>query len=326
MTSYHLPKLIAPALLLLLFAACEPNAPASTEAASTRDSSQQTQALLLLQEGDFDPANPADSTRGYTARQRVVVPKNLSPQNKWVMFEGPVLENDLVAYRFYMDARHRFDVYGKRVSDLVMDTVSWKYHDIMDWGSDILKVNTSLGIGSPAIWYQDSLYALSEADEKVVEVVESGGQRSAIRTTFRGLNIGGQRLDLVQEWSIGAGEPFSVIELRVENGRLPAGMTFATGWNKLLPDYKEGNTDGCFYAFNWGTQSYHNENMGMGVAIDSSYAPRRVENAESHVYTLQGDQRVQYRLVAAWERDVIGVKDQAGFEQLMQSVCGVQSR
>lgn len=309
-------------LLALLLIACESNTTATESGASpTADTSGATQAVLLLQEGDFDRNNPSDSTRGYTARQRVVVPSNLTPQNKWVMFEGPVLENDLVAFRFYMDSRHRFDVYGKRVNDLVMDTVSWKYHDIMDWGADILKVNTSLGIGSPAIYYRDSLYTLSEAEEKIVEVVESGGERSAIRTTFRGLRIGDQRLDLVQDWSIRAGEPFSLIELRVENGRLPAGMSFATGWNKLLADYQEGKAAGCFYAFNWGTQSYHDEQMGMGVAIDTTYAPRRIEDEYSHVYVLQGDERVAYRLAAAWERDVIGVKDEAGFADLLRSVC-----
>jgi len=128
--------------------------------------------------------------------------------------------------RYYADSRHRFDVYGKTVSDLVMDTVSWDYHDIMDWGSDILKVGNSLGLGSPAIWYQDSLYTLSTCKGKVIEIVENGNDKSMIRTTFTALDIDGYKFDLIQDWSISSGQPWSEINLKVTNGSLPDKMRF----------------------------------------------------------------------------------------------------
>ena len=154
------------------------------------------------------------------------------------------MENDVIAYRYYADSRHRFDIYGKRVSDLVMDTVSWDYHNIMDWGSDILKVGNSLGIGSPAIYYKDTLYTLSNCEEKTIEILKSDANESTIRTTFMNLKIAGETFDLIQDWTMIAGKPWSEIELKVINGQLPEGMAFATGIVKHLDDIIEGETDG----------------------------------------------------------------------------------
>lgn len=228
----------------------------------------------------------------------------------------------LIAYRFYLDSRHRSDIYGKRVSGLVMDTVGWQYHDIMDWGSDILKVGNSLGIGSPAIWYQDSLYTLSDTEEKVVEITDAEPGFANIRTTFRGLHIGGHTFSLVQDWSLQAGDASSGIKLKVIDGALPEGMAFATGIAKHLDNCQTGASSGRYYAYTWGKQSFHGENMGMAVVIPQEYGPEKIKNADSHAFLLKNaGSEVNYRFLAAWERDVMGIKDEAGFYKLVEKAC-----
>ena len=310
-------------LLLLginLLLSCQNNT--KKEQAATTETTKKVQALLLTQPFDYDNTDKNKITGDYVVKERLVVPQNLEPQNKWVMFEGPVLENDLIAYRFYMDSRHRNDIYGKRVKNLVMDTVSWQYHDIMDWGSDILKVGESLGIGSPAIWYQDSLYALTDCAEKVVEITANEDERASIRTTFKGLKIGDQTLDLVQNWSIEAGQPWCEIQLEVVNGDLPQGMSFATGIVKHLEDYTEQSSNSFRYAFTWGKQSFHEENLGMGVIVPEAFEPEKLPDDLSHVYVFKNsNNKVNYYFLAAWQRDVIGVTDAAGFQALIEQAC-----
>ncbi len=286
---------------------------------------KKTQALLLTQPFHYDVSDRNKVTGAYVAQQRVKVPPQLASQNKWVMFEGPVLENDLIAYRFYMDNRHRNDIYGKRVNDLVMDTVSWQYHDIMDWGSDILKVGESLGIGSPGIWYQDSLHTLTNVQEKIVEITENSDTIASVRTTFRGVRIGEHVLDVVQDWSLMAGQAWSEIRLEVTNGTLPPGMYFATGIVKHIEDCKELEINDYRGAWTWGRQSFHHENMGMGLTLPLAAAPRKVPNRWSHLYIFEkADQQVHYRFLAAWERDVIGVTDAEGFQELVEQACNHQ--
>ncbi|MEM1359919.1 MAG: DUF4861 family protein [Bacteroidota bacterium] len=281
---------------------------------------KQTQALLLKQDFPFDPADKNKVTGDYVAQAKIVVPADLATQSKWIMFEGPVLENDRIAYRYYADSRHRFDIYGKTVADLVMDTVSWQYHDIMNWGSDILKVGNSLGLGSPAIWYQDSLYTLSVCAEKTIEVVEDGAQRSMIRTTFTDLQIAEDTFTVVQDWSLNAGQSWSEITLRVVNGVLPDGMAFATGIVKHLPTAVNGHSDDYFYLMNWGEQSFHQENMGMAILAKQTYQPVTVADERSHALAFQdAKQTVSYRFMAAWERDLTEVKKEEDFLRLVKN-------
>ncbi len=282
-----------------------------------------TQALLLTQEADFDPADRNRVSGPYQSRKKITVPADLAPQNKWIMFEGPVLENDKVAYRYYADSRHRFDIYGKRVSNLVMDTVSWAYHDIMDWGSDILKVGNSLGMGSPAIYFRDSVYTLSICDSKTIEILETGGDRSVIRTTFNGLQVGGETMTVIQDWSIEAGDYHSTIELSIEDGKLPEGMHFATGIVSHLPDAVSGSANGYDYLMNWGAQSYHEEQMGMAVLAESDYGPTVVKDDLTHLMVFKNaTDKVCYRLMAVWERDQSGTRDAAGFRTMVEGATG----
>ena len=285
----------------------------------TTNETKKTQALLLTQPFDFDPTDKNKLTGDYVKQTKITIHQNLATQSKWMMFEGPVLENDLVAYRYYADSRHRFDIYGKTVSDLVMDTVSWKYHEIMNWGSDILKVGNSLGLGSPAIYFRDTLFTLSNCREKTIEIVDNSNLISTIRTTFKGLNIEGKTFDVVQDWSIEAGHPWSEIHLIVQDGELPKGMYFATGIVKHLPEIIQGETSDYFYAMNWGKQSFHKENMGMAVLAEKKYRPEHIVDNLSHAYIFKNaNEQVCYRFLSAWERDNNNVKNINGFKQLVE--------
>lgn len=320
-------KLNKIALYLLIIIGCfackEPTVKEpQKQATQTAETTKQTQALLLTQPFEYDPSDKDKVTGDYVAQTKITIPPNLATQSKWIMFEGPVLENDVIAYRFYADTRHRFDIYGKRVPDLVMDTVSWNYHDIMDWGSDVLKVGNSLGMASPAIWFQDSLYTLSDSETKTIEVLENGNQQSMLRTTFGNLKIGNSTFDLIQDWSIKAGDSHSTIHLEIKNGQLPEGAYFATGIVKHLDDLKTGQTKESFYGYTWGKQSFHKENMGMAIFAAQKYQPEVIANELTHTYIFKNASKmVDYSFLAAWERGNSQVKTDEAFEKLIIGAC-----
>lgn len=282
-----------------------------------------TQVVMLTQSPTFYSVGESDTGSPYTKRSSVLIPDNLPPQNKWIMFEGPVLENDKVAYRFYADTRHRFDIYGKRVPDLVMDTVSWKYHDIMNWGADILKVGNSLGMGSPGIWYQDSIYTLSASEEKVIEVSELPKGWSGVRVKFKKLRVGEHTFDLEQDWTIGPGNYWTEIALTVQNGQLPEGMHFATGIVKHLPEVVAGQAGNYVYAMNWGKQSFHKEDLGMAVLAEQKYQPEMVGDELSHLMVFRNAPKtVEYRFLAVWERDQSKTKTADDFRKQVVTAAG----
>ncbi len=306
--------------LLCIFYSCKNTVNEQSALISKVSPIQHTQALLMTQDLPYKAMDKNEILGPYVKHQKIEIPVNLSPQNKWFMFEGPVLENELIAYRYYADSRHRFDIYGKKVYDLVMDTVSWDYHNIMNWGTDILKVGNSLGLGSPAIWYKDSIYTLSDCDRKVIEIIESNKAKSTIRTTFTNLTIEGRSFDLIQDWSLSSGSPWSEIHLRVVNGELPKGFKFATGIVKHLSEIIEGQTSENFYAYNWGVQSFHNEKMGMGITASLDYEPQAVDDSLSHVYVFSNARKeVTYKFASVWEQDKNAIKEADHFKSFIET-------
>jgi len=291
-----------------------------TETPAPKKSAKKTQALILTQPFDFDPADKNKVTGKYIPQEKLVIPNNLATQSKWIMFEGPVLENDVIAYRYYADSRHRFDIYAKSVTDLVMDTVSWNYHNIMDWGSDVLKVGNSLGIGSPAIWHEGKLHTLSKSAKKELSIVENGDNQSTIRTTFTDLEIGGQKIDLIQDWTLAAGQPYSTIHLKVTKGELPENAYFATGIVKHIKEVKTGENQDNFYAYTWGKQSFHKDYMGMAIFADKSMGAESITDELTHTYIFKNAPKNEatYAFLAAWEKGNSEVKSEADFKKVIE--------
>ncbi len=100
--------------------------------------------------------------------------------------EGPAWENDLVGFRNYFDLRNGMDIFGKRTSVMVLDEVGLgdNYHELSDWGMDILKVGNSLGAGAIGIEYNGKLYRIGDKGKGTFERVYEGPLRNEFRFDF----------------------------------------------------------------------------------------------------------------------------------------------
>ncbi len=276
---------------------------------------KRSQIVFKVQDRPFSPKTAREMLADYTPRQSLTVPSDLTPQNMWVMFEGPVWENDLVAYRFYMDDRFRTDIYGKKVRDMVMDTVGWDYHDLKDWGSDILKVGNSLGIGSPAIWYQEKAYALSKTAQKDISVIASGPLRSILRVNFEGLEIDTFRLDLSVDFEIQAGHQWTEVRLQSKTP-LPEGMKFATGIVKHTDQINAKRYNGVQAYYNWDHQSYHSQQLGFALMAEESQEPVLYDSKLDHLMILNAsNEAAAYRFMAVWEEDPMEIRGIVQFRE-----------
>ncbi|MEM6804564.1 MAG: DUF4861 family protein [Bacteroidota bacterium] len=277
-----------------------------------------TQALLLVQDKAYDNEAKSVVSHDYSKLQSLIVPENLAPQNKWIMFEGPVLENQQIAYRFYGDHRHRSDIYAKSVDKLVMDTVSWDYHKIQNWGSDVLKVGNSLGIGSPAIWYEDSLFSFSNYEDKEIKVDIAGGASAKVSFIFKGLTFGEHSLDVIHEWEI-RGKGFHTSNtIRILDGELPEGAYFASGIVKHLKDLHTDTQLDHFLAYTWGKQGFHKKNLGMAVMVENEYQPEQIPDPLSHAFIFKNaPKELTYYFLANWEPGNQGAKNKEAFKEII---------
>lgn len=272
------------------------------------------QAFIMRQPHDLDTSDIKKLTGDFVSIDSYNVPRGFPPHGYWLKFEGPTWENDHVGYRFYCDERHRFDIFGKRTSDLVLDTVALDYHELQPWGSDILKVGSTFGIGSPAIEIEGQVYFFEEWKTKVMEVRNKSGA-SEIVAKFTGLMAGDYQFDVTQTLTMYPNNPYTRSEIKVKpvgkapDYRVVSGIVQHEAAS--LGDLKKGKWHAMY---TYGAQSFHDHDMGMALMSSKEYNPTMGEDAGSYTLVMEPvKNKVVYYFMADWSLGVKGSKDEDAF-------------
>jgi hypothetical protein len=246
--------------------------------------------------------------------------------------EGPAWENDVVAFRNYYDARNGIDIYGKRVREMVLDSVGIKgrnYHELADWGMDILKVGNSLGAGAVAIGVGDSLYRVGPCEEGRFRVISQGPVRTVFELTYKNVPAGDRLYTVKQQISIYAGDYFYRNSLQVDG--LKGDEELVTGivdMHELAADQAEvGNMK---IMSTLGKQAMNGEVLGMAVIFPSSEFKRYWEapvsgsgivNTHLVSLALSAGKPTRYAFLAAWELRDEKIKDKGYFSELVNEAA-----
>ena len=247
--------------------------------------------------------------------------------------EGPAWENDVVAYRNYYDARNGIDIYGKRVQEMVLDSVGIKgrnYHELADWGMDILKVGNSLGAGAIAICTGDSLYRVGPCEEGRFRLISQGPVRTVFELTYKNVPAGDRLYSVKQRISIYAGDYFYRNSVQVDG--LKGDEELVTGivdMHALAAEQAE--TGKMKIMSTWGKQAMNGEVLGMAVIFPASEFKRFWEapvsgtgivNTHLVSLALYADKPTQYAFVAAWELKDDKLKDKGYFNEVVKEASG----
>ena len=224
-----------------------------------------------------------------------------------IRYEGPGWESDKIGYRFYLDWRNAVDIFGKKVDNMVLPQVGLdgfdSYHEMSDWGADILKVGKALGIGTIAHWANGQANRVAVTDSLYSEVTMDGSLQSKITTQYMGWQFEGGKTDLTSQLTINAGSYLTKCEL---TSSTPID-SLATGIIKM-PETEvlksaEGNGDWAYYA-TFGVQSLNKDNLGLFVFYRKSQLEALTEDNINHVVVLKPENnKLTYYFGGAWELD-----------------------
>lgn len=234
--------------------------------------------------------------------------------------EGPAWENDKVAYRLYLDVRNNKDIYGKTTSKMMMDTVGANrkvsYHNLSDWGMDVLHVVKSLGAGALALSVpqqgtEDTLIRLGGQNitKTVYQQVADGPLLAKFTVTYD-WQINEKPVQIKEAISIWGGQYFYDSKVTVKGA--PAGSKLITGiadfYENTFQTIKEGK---AVIGFSYGRQSENKDNLGLGVLADEqnfakvdSINRSNTDVNETYiiVQTLRDNVPLYYRFYTGWER------------------------
>ena len=245
------------------------------------------------------------------------LPPEQTDHSEFIRYEGPGWESEKVGYRFYLDWRNAIDIFGKKVSSMVLQNVGQdgydSYHEPADWGMDILKVGESLGIGSIAMWEDNQANRVSETDSVDCAILANGPVYSQIRTRYFGWKVGTSTYDLISDLSITAGSRLSKNFLQIvgEPYNLCSGLAKHEDTEFFQSETNEGDWG---YIALYGKQSLAGDNLGTAIFFDTHQLIEITEDKINHVVVFKPYQnQLTYYFLAAWEQEPAGIKSKEEF-------------
>jgi hypothetical protein len=230
---------------------------------------------------------------------------------KWYRYDGPGWENELIGWRIYFDGRNATDIWGKRTDELFMErlgTSTENYEEDLPWGTDVLKVLNSVGIGGAGFWTGDSVSRPFQLDGHVATMVANGPLRTVYRIDYTGWQTSQGKADITSWHTLYADTRTNIHTILLKSGS--DSLPFATGLVKHeaapLTRLKSGNG---FYTY--GNQSIQGNGLMMSIHMHSDDIVGFSEDANSHLilFNLIPNEPVSIYASAQWEFEPVGFWD-----------------
>lgn len=250
-------------------------------------------------------------------------PKDHQPQSTPMLyqFEGPGWENDKIAFRSYFDSRNGKDIFGKLIPKIVLDSVGLpgkSYHEIANWGMDILKVGNSLGAGALAIKHNGVLFRLGQTTTAHYKLISDGPVRAIFKLDYSGWVIEADTLTVHEQISIWGGKNYylSKVELSSKSGikyNLVTGISTVHLMNEnYKPEFRKINKDFSYLAVK-NDLSENKDLLAMGILVNNKYikewaqSPAEGKNGQivKTAYLTFKDSfsnAIEFRFFAGWEK------------------------
>ncbi|WP_175630448.1 DUF4861 domain-containing protein [Bacteroides acidifaciens] len=259
--------------------------------------------------------------------------------------DGPAWENDKIAFRHYFDGRNCRDLFGKRISEMVLDTVGIRadgypdntYQVLREWGCDILSAANSFGLGGLALQLPDTLVRMGVESKDTVDIIDSshfeiiteGPVRSMFRLDFIGWDVLGTKIDVHETVTIWAGKQGHEEDIRIspltENAVLVTGIVA----NNNTKEPVEKQYDGKWISMITHDKQTVNKDyeLGMALLIPQEQLIETFHTPDTGSGILKtwcaklksGEKGYHYQVYAGWELGVDSFSEREDFIRLIDT-------
>lgn len=245
------------------------------------------------------------------------VPAEHTDHSWYIRYEGPGWESNKVAYRLYLDWRNCIDVFGKVTDSIILPKVGQdgfdSYHEISNWGMDILKAGKGLGIGSIGRWANNEVLHFKEVDSTFAKV-ENSIDKSAVIVDYYGWKTANDVIDLHQILSIKPENRYT--KHTIKPSKEIEGI--CTGIVKHGVNYfaKKSDNKKWGYIATYGIQTLAAEpdNLGMAIFYEVETVKEVTEWEHDHLLVFNpSTSEVSFYFLGAWQQEKDGIKTEAEF-------------
>ncbi len=267
----------------------------------------------------------------YTGGEYVVVvedkvPADHFPHNGLYQYEGPGWESERVAYRFYLDERNRTDIFGKKTENLIVDKIGKNdlisdgkesYTKMNEWGEDIFKVGSSLGMGSLAAEVNGKIMTISKCDSILCHI-NNHQSFSTVTTDYYGWLIDNDAVNISVTHSINAGNRLTKVSASLSKNipYLVTGLAKSDKTEYFQSEKENGSTWG--YIAIWGKQALSGDELGLCIFYQEDRLYSIAEDELNRIVKLKlPKNEIIYYFGAAWIQEPNGIKTKEDFTKYL---------
>jgi hypothetical protein len=243
------------------------------------------------------------------------VPDQHTDHSYYIRYEGPGWESNKVGYRLYLDWRNAIDIFGKLTGDMILSQVGQdgfdSYHEMCEWGTDILKVGKALGIGSIGRWVEKEVLHFNKVDSTFISVKNSS-KKSSVHIKYHGWETAGEKTDLSSVLTIGANNRHT--RHTIQTSKAIKGLCTGIVNHGLKPVKKEGASKKWAYIATYGTQTLVPDKLGMAIFYKVSDAESIFDWQHDHLLVFKPTtSEITFYFLGAWEKEKNGIANEQDF-------------
>jgi len=240
-----------------------------------------------------------------------------------IRYEGPGWESNKIGYRLYLDWRNAIDIFGKKTEKIILPQVGQdgfdSYHEMQDWGSDILKAGKGIGIGSIDRYLNKERLHFYEVDSTIATVVNTP-KNSAVKVQYYGWKTASDKIDFTSELTIQPNQRYTqhTIHPSKEIEGICTGIVKQKNTELLQ---KESQNKKWAYIATYGTQSLVPDQLGMAIFYQTNSVENLVDAEFDHLLVFKPTTKVvDFYFLGAWEQEPNGIKSKQAFVKYLEEI------
>jgi hypothetical protein len=233
-----------------------------------------------------------------------------------IRYEGPGWESNKIGYRLYLDWRNAIDIFGKKTEAMVLQQVGQEgfdsYHEMQDWGSDILKAGKGIGIGSIDRYLNNErLHFYTVASTKAT--IQNKSNESGVKINYYGWETASDKIDFTSELTIKPNQRYTKHTFQASK-EIKGICTGIVKQKNTVFLKKESANKKWAYIATYGKQSLVPDNLGMAIFYKISTVESLVDAEFDHLLVFKPSTKSNaFYLLGAWEQEKDGIKSKEEF-------------
>ncbi|KFF07724.1 DUF4861 family protein [Flavobacterium hydatis] len=233
-----------------------------------------------------------------------------------IRYEGPGWESNRIGYRLYLDWRNAIDIFGKKTSEMILPLVGQdnfdSYHEMSDWGADILKAGKGIGIGSIDRYLDNKKLHFYEVDSTLA-YVENKVNESRVKVNYFGWKTASDKIDFTSELTIKPDQLYTqhTIKASKEIQGICTGIVKQKNAELLK---KESKNKKWAYLATYGTQSLVPDKLGMAIFYETGTIENVADTDLDYLLVFKPTTKpTSFYFLGAWEQEKDGIKNKEEF-------------